>query len=57
MEAKVMDICQKLGSGFEKIGLVGGNSIKLNDIEIPLETAEDAYYNSISKIMEAEVIR
>jgi len=57
MEAKVMDICQKLGSGFEKIGLVGGNSIKLNDIEIPLESAEDAYYNSISKIMEAEVIR
>ncbi len=56
MEAKVKDICLKLGSGMEILGKVGGGSIRINDIDIPLETAKDAYYNSISKIMEAEVI-
>lgn len=56
MEAKVKDICQKLSSGIEILGKVGGGSIRINDIDIPLETAKDAYYNSISKIMEAEVI-
>ncbi|MBL8015707.1 MAG: phosphoribosylformylglycinamidine synthase subunit PurL, partial [Ignavibacteria bacterium] len=57
MEAKVKDICRKLGSGIEILGKVGGNSVKINNIDIPLESAKDAYYNSISKIMEAEVIR
>lgn len=56
MEAKVKDICHKMGSGIEILGKVGGGSVRINDIEIPLETAKDAYYNSISKIMEAEVI-
>ncbi|HMT11920.1 MAG TPA: AIR synthase-related protein, partial [Ignavibacteria bacterium] len=57
MEANVKDICQKFGSGFEILGKVTGSTIHINDIDIPLETAKDAYYNSISKIMEAEVIR
>lgn len=50
----IKQICEKNDIIFENIGKVGGNLIKINDdISITLESAKDAYYNSISKIMEA----
>jgi phosphoribosylformylglycinamidine synthase len=52
-EENVAKICQNSNIGIIKIGNVGGKSIKINDIiDIPLETAKDAYFNSIEKIME-----
>lgn len=52
-EEKIKSVCEKYGLGFENIGEVGGKTIKIDDINIPLENAKDAYYNSISKIMES----
>jgi phosphoribosylformylglycinamidine synthase len=52
-EEKVMQICEKNGINYSNIGITGGKSIKINDdININLEKAKDAYYNSIVKIME-----
>ena len=49
----VKDICSKNNTGFTIIGKVGGKAISINsEVNIPLEIAKDAYYNSISKIME-----
>jgi len=53
-EEKIKSLCQKSGMGYENIGFTGGKSIKINDINIALETAKDAYYNSILKIMEPD---
>ncbi len=52
-ENKCEEICQKYGVGFNVIGKVSGQCIKINsEINLNLEEASDAYYNSISKIME-----
>lgn len=52
-EEKVMQVCGKNGITCFNIGTGGGNLIKINsDININLEKAEDAYYNSIIMIME-----
>jgi len=49
------NICRKHTIGFETIGKVGGNSIKINeDINLNLELVSDSYYNSIGKIMESD---
>lgn len=52
-EEKIKNICKENNTGFLNIGIVGGKNIKINnDINIPLEIAKNAYYNSIHKIME-----
>ena len=52
-ESKCLEICDKNGIIFSKIGRVSGNFIKINkEINLELEKVNDAYYNSISKIME-----
>ncbi len=52
-ESKIKQICVKNDIIFANIGKVGGNSVIINDdINITLENAKEAYYNSISKIME-----
>jgi phosphoribosylformylglycinamidine synthase subunit PurL len=53
-EEKIKSLCQKSGIGYQNIGITGGKLIKINDINITLETAKDAYYNSILKIMEPD---
>jgi len=54
-EEKVRQICKKNDISLTNIGAVGGKSVKINkDININLEKAKDAYYNSIIKIMESE---
>jgi phosphoribosylformylglycinamidine synthase len=54
-ESQIRTICEKYGINCQIIGKVGGNSIKLNnDINIPIEKAKDAYYNTIKKIMDSD---
>jgi phosphoribosylformylglycinamidine synthase len=50
----IRNLCQKHEIGYLEIGSTGGDFIRINDIKIALETAEDAYYNSIMKIMEPD---
>ncbi len=52
-ESIIRDICSKNNTGFTIIGKVGGSLISINnEVKLPLEIAKDAYYNSISAIME-----
>ena len=49
----IKEICAEHKIGFFEAGIVGGNTIKINnDVNITLENANKAYYNSISAIME-----
>lgn len=49
---KIKGICEKHGLNYTELGKTGGSDIIINDINIPVEKAYDAYYNSIVKIME-----
>jgi phosphoribosylformylglycinamidine synthase len=39
----------------EKIGLVGGNSIKVNDVEMSLEELKDNYFNTFEKVIQRDL--
>jgi len=45
------DLCKQKGIYFEKIGKVGGDKIKINNVEVDLEKAKDIYFNTFPKIM------
>jgi phosphoribosylformylglycinamidine synthase len=50
---KIKNITKKYRLDYLELGTVGGDSIKIgNEINIKLEIASDAYYNSIKRIME-----
>jgi len=49
-------LCKEKGLYFEKIGKVGGDKIKINDIEVSLERAKEVYFNTFSKILKNEII-
>ncbi len=52
-QKSISETCSKNGIGFAVLGNVGGLNVKINDdISLPLEKIDDAYYNSIKKIME-----
>ncbi|MEO8513629.1 MAG: phosphoribosylformylglycinamidine synthase subunit PurL, partial [Ignavibacteria bacterium] len=52
-EAKIKQICEKNDTIFANIGKTGGKSIVINDdINMTLENAMEAYYDSIANIME-----
>jgi len=40
---------------FEKIGTVGGDSIKINDITMSMETLQDNYFNTFKKVIERDI--
>jgi phosphoribosylformylglycinamidine synthase len=39
----------------EKIGTVGGNSIKVNDIEMSMEALNDNYFNTFKRVIERDI--
>ncbi len=52
-EETVQNICSKFGVGFFKLGVTGGNSVKIGDeIKISLEQAAFNYYGTLYSIME-----
>ena len=50
---RIKELAEELSIDILEIGETGGNRLKINfDIDMPLREAEEAYYNSISGIME-----
>ena len=54
-EKEFEELCKKEGIYFEKAGRVGGNKIKINEVEVDLQKAKDIYFNTFSKIMKNEI--
>ena len=44
-----------LGLKTDIIGKVGGNIVKINDVEINLDTLRDIYFNSFKKVIEQDI--
>jgi len=55
-EKEFEELCNEKGICFEKVGKVGGDKIKINDVEVDLEKAKDIYFNTFSKIMKSEIL-
>jgi phosphoribosylformylglycinamidine synthase II len=43
------------GLACEKIGTVGGDVFKLNDIEMPMEKLDDVYFNTFKRVIERDL--
>jgi len=43
------------GLACEKIGTVGGNSIKVNDIEMSMTELDDNYFNTFKRVIERDI--
>ncbi len=48
---------EEMASGLacEKIGTVGGNAVKINDVELSLETLNDLYFNTFRRVIEQDL--
>ncbi len=55
-EKEFEELCNKKGIYFEKIGIVGDDKIKINNVEVNLEKARDIYFNTFPKIMKSEIL-
>ena len=53
-EAKFESLAAKHGVKFEKIGTVGGDKFKLNDIEEKLSDVSEVYFSEFAKIIKQE---
>ena len=53
-EAKFESLAAKHGVKFEKIGSVGGDKFKLNDIDEKLSEVSEVYFNEFAKIIKQE---
>ena len=53
-EAKFKSLAAKYGVKFEKIGSVGGDKFKLNDIEEKLSDVSEVYFNKFAAIIRQE---
>jgi phosphoribosylformylglycinamidine synthase len=54
-EDKFIEKAKEIGIYIEKIGKIGGDSIKINDIEIGLKEAKHIYFNRFREIMKKDV--
>jgi len=54
-EKEFEKLCQEKGIYYEKVGHVGGDKIKINEVEMDLEKAKDIYFNTFAKIMKNEI--
>ena len=43
------------GIACEKIGIVGGDSIKVNDISLSMDTLKDSYFNTFKRVIERDI--
>ncbi len=51
----VVSMAQELGLNTEIIGTVGGDSVKINDVELPLEKVKDIYFNTFARTIEQDL--
>ncbi len=54
-EEEFEKLCKEKGIYFEKVGRVGGDKIKINDVKIDLQKAKDIYFNTFSQILKNEI--
>jgi len=51
----VIRMAMELGIKVTNIGTVGGESVKVNDVELPLAKVKDIYFNTFAKIIEQDL--
>ena len=39
----------------EKVGTVGGDSIRINDVTMSMQTLQDNYYNTFKRVIERDL--
>ena len=54
-EEEFEKLCKEKGIYFEKVGRVGRDKIKINDVKIDLQKAKDIYFNTFSQILKNEI--
>ncbi|MEY3090425.1 MAG: hypothetical protein RL113_741 [Pseudomonadota bacterium] len=53
--ARVIQMAQELGLAVQKIGTVGGESVKVNEVALPLEKVKDVYFNTFARTIEQDL--
>ena len=51
----VVAMAEKLGLKADIIGKVGGNVVKVNEVEMPLEKVKDIYFNTFARTIEQDL--
>ncbi len=52
---EVLDMASGLGLRAEVIGKIGGDKVKVNDVELPLEKVKDIYFNTFKRTIEQDL--
>ena len=52
----VAQLAMGLGLKIESIGVTGGESVKIDDIEMPIERVKDIYYNTFPQRVMADIV-
>ena len=52
---EVVKMAASLGVVVTNLGAVGGNVVKVNDVELPLETVKDIYFNTFANTIEQDI--
>ena len=53
--AEVVRMAMKLGVKVTNIGTVGGESVKVNDVSLPLSKVKDIYFNTFARTIEQDL--
>jgi len=48
-------MAKELGLKADIIGKVGGDSVKINDVEMKLDALQDIYFNSFKRVIEQDM--
>lgn len=51
----VLKMAESLGLKVTNLGVVGGDVVKINDVELPLEKVKDIYFNTFAKTIEQDI--
>jgi phosphoribosylformylglycinamidine synthase II len=52
---EVMAMAETLGLKADIIGKVGGDTVKVNEVELPLEKVKDVYFNTFTRTIEQDI--
>ncbi|OQX49630.1 MAG: hypothetical protein B5M46_04595 [Epsilonproteobacteria bacterium 4484_20] len=52
---EVLDMASGLGLRAEVIGKIGGDRVKVNNVELPLEKVKDVYFNTFRRTIEQDL--
>ncbi|RLA69004.1 MAG: phosphoribosylformylglycinamidine synthase subunit PurL [Epsilonproteobacteria bacterium] len=52
---EVVHMAASLGVFVTNIGIVGGDKVKVNDVELPLDTVKDIYFNTFARTIEQDL--